>query len=140
MFDRARLLDLRDELAHKPAVALLGPRQTGKTTLALVLADELARAQPGPSSLYLDLESERDRARLGEAELSLSGHLDKLVILDEVHRVPALFPLLRGLIGQALPTAVGRASACCWVRHRWTCWPSPARPWPGASPTWNWHR
>jgi predicted AAA+ superfamily ATPase len=51
--------------------------------------------------VYLDLESERDRAKLDNAELYLSDHLDKLVILDEVHRAPALFPLLRGLIDQA---------------------------------------
>lgn len=82
------------ELAHAPAVALLGPRQTGKTTLAL----ELAKSGP---SLYLDLESERDRAKLAEAELYLAQHLDKLVILDEVHRTPGLFPILRGLIDQA---------------------------------------
>lgn len=77
-----------------PAVALLGPRQVGKTTLAL----EVARDRP---SLYLDLESERDRARLAEPELYLAAQQDKLVILDEVHRTPALFPVLRGLIDQA---------------------------------------
>lgn len=94
MFDRhiARILQL--ELAHTPAVALLGPRQVGKTTLAL----EIARERP---SLYLDLESERDRAKLAEPELYLAQHQDKLVILDEVHRTPALFPVLRGLIDQA---------------------------------------
>lgn len=85
---------LLDELQHNPAVALLGPRQVGKTTLAL----EAARSRP---SLYLDLESERDRAKLAQPELYLAGHLDKLVILDEVHRTPQLFPVLRGLIDQA---------------------------------------
>jgi predicted AAA+ superfamily ATPase len=75
-------------------VALLGPRQSGKTTLAL----EAARSVP---SIYLDLESERDRAKLAQPELYLSDHLDKLVILDEVHRTPHLFPVLRGLIDQA---------------------------------------
>ncbi|WP_461160412.1 ATP-binding protein [Sphingobium sp. TomMM35A] len=80
-----------DRLAHSPAVALLGPRQVGKTTLA----QEVGEARP---SLYLDLESEADRAKLTEPELYLSAHEDKLVILDEVHRVPELFRLLRGLI------------------------------------------
>jgi uncharacterized protein len=94
MFDRLLISELRDELAHMPAVALLGPRQSGKTTLALALAQER-------SGLYLDLESERDLARLSEPELYLAGHQDQLVILDEVHRLPALFPLLRGLIDQA---------------------------------------
>lgn len=49
-------------------------------------------------SLYLDLESEADRARLAEPELYLAGHEDKLVILDEVHRAPNLFQILRGVI------------------------------------------
>lgn len=85
---------LRDELAFSPAVALLGPRQVGKTTLALAVGADQAH-------VYLDLESERDRSKLAQAELYLEGHLDKLVILDEVHRVPGLFPVLRGLIDQA---------------------------------------
>ncbi len=85
---------LRDELAFSPAVALLGPRQVGKTTLALAVGADQAH-------VYLDLESERDRSKLAQAELYLEGHLDKLVILDEVHRAPGLFPVLRGLIDQA---------------------------------------
>jgi len=94
MFSRQLQPVLTRELAHAPAVALLGPRQAGKTTLAL----ELAKACP---SLYLDLESEQDRNKLAEAELYLSRHQDKLVILDEVHRAPGLFPVLRGLIDKA---------------------------------------
>lgn len=94
MFTRNLLPQLAEELQHSPAVALLGPRQSGKTTLAL----EAVKAIP---SIYLDLESERDRAKLAQPELYLADHLDKLVILDEVHRTPALFPVLRGLIDQA---------------------------------------
>jgi predicted AAA+ superfamily ATPase len=94
MFARNITQQLHHELAHMSAVALLGPRQVGKTTLAL----DVARAR---ASLYLDLESERDRAKLAEPELYLASHQDKLVILDEVHRAPALFPVLRGLIDQA---------------------------------------
>lgn len=94
MFVRRLLPQLTGELQHSPAVALLGPRQAGKTTLAL----EAAKAIP---SIYLDLESERDRAKLAQPELYLADHLDKLVILDEVHRTPHLFPVLRGLIDQA---------------------------------------
>ncbi len=94
MFTRHLLPLLTEELQHSPAVALLGPRQSGKTTLAL----EAAKAIP---SIYLDLESERDRAKLVQPELYLVDHLDKLVILDEVHRAPNLFPVLRGLIDQA---------------------------------------
>lgn len=94
MFQRHLLPLLTEELQHTPAVTLLGPRQSGKTTLAL----EAAKAIP---NIYLDLESERDRAKLAQPELYLADHLDKLVILDEVHRAPHLFPVLRGLIDQA---------------------------------------
>lgn len=85
---------LEQRLAETPAVVLLGPRQVGKTTLALAVGE-------GRDALYLDLESEADRAKLTDPELYLSDHLDRLVILDEVHRAPGLFPLLRGLIDRA---------------------------------------
>ncbi len=94
MFKRQLQSLLIEELRFSPAVALLGPRQVGKTTLAL----EVARGIP---HVYLDLESERDRGKLAQAELYLESHLDKLVILDEVHRAPGLFPVLRGLIDKA---------------------------------------
>jgi predicted AAA+ superfamily ATPase len=93
MIQRRLRPNLADALAHSPAVALLGPRQVGKTTLALEVANTR-------DSLYLDLESEQDRARLAQPELYLAGHQDKLVIIDEVHRAPGLFPVLRGLIDQ----------------------------------------
>ena len=83
--------ELHGLLAEYPSVALIGPRQAGKTTLAL----EVAKAV---NSVYLDLESHSDRARLTDAELYLSDHEDRLVILDEVHRAPDLFTSLRGLI------------------------------------------
>ena len=82
---------LKGLLAEYPAVALLGPRQVGKTTLALETAETV-------DSVYLDLESPADRARLSDPELYLVDHEDRLVILDEVHRVPGLFQSLRGLI------------------------------------------
>ncbi len=89
---RRRLLPaLASALAEVPAVALLGPRQAGKTTLAL----EVATGRP---AVYLDLESEADRAKLAEPELYLAQHGDKLVILDEIQRTPQLFQTLRGLI------------------------------------------
>ncbi len=82
---------LRDLLADYPAVALIGPRQVGKTTLALEVAEVV-------DSVYLDLESPTDLARLSDPELYLADHEDRLVILDEVHRLPGLFQSLRGLI------------------------------------------
>ena len=91
MISRSLTSQLADAIAHFPAVALLGPRQVGKTTLAL----EVGQSK---DALYLDLESEQDRAKLAQPELYLADHQDKLVILDEVHRAPGLFPVLRGLI------------------------------------------
>ncbi len=93
MISRSLAPSLTEALAHSPAVALLGPRQAGKTTLALAVAKAAGRP-----SLYLDLESEQDHAKLAQAELYLADHADELVILDEVHRAPGLFPVLRGLI------------------------------------------
>jgi predicted AAA+ superfamily ATPase len=91
MIPRRLLPALTDALSEVPAVALLGPRQAGKTTLAL----EVARARP---AVYLDLESDADRIKLSEPELYLAQHEDKLVILDEIQRTPQLFRSLRGLI------------------------------------------
>jgi uncharacterized protein len=91
MFSRTLLSACIDALAHSPALVLLGPRQVGKTTLALSIAEQ----QP---SVYLDLQSPADRARLQSPELYLAEHTDKLVILDEIHHLPGLFPVLRGLI------------------------------------------
>ena len=91
MIDRNLSPQLSDAIAHSPAVALLGPRQVGKTTLALEVGQHY-------HALYLDLESEQDRAKLAQPELYLADHQDKLVIVDEVHRAPGLFPVLRGLI------------------------------------------
>ena len=88
---------LQSLLAEYPAVALLGPRQVGKTTLALEIAETV-------DSVYLDLESPADRARLSDPELYLADHEGRLVILDEVHRVPDLFQSLRGLIDRGRRT------------------------------------
>ncbi|MCL4474570.1 MAG: ATP-binding protein [Actinobacteria bacterium] len=94
MIDRRLLTTLKQRLREAPAVVLLGPRQVGKTTLALSLGKK-------DRAVYLDLESERDLARLAEPEMYLADHLARLVILDEIHRTPGLFPVLRGLIDRA---------------------------------------
>lgn len=91
MIERRITTELFDLLDSTAAVALIGPRQVGKTTLAMTIAEQ----RP---AIYLDLESDADRARLAEPELYLAEHQDKLVILDEVHRLPNLFQNLRGLI------------------------------------------
>ena len=91
MIPRHKLQLVRARLDQFPAVALLGPRQVGKTTLAEHIAEE----RP---SVYLDLEYPADREKLTDVALYLSGHEDKLVILDEVQRMPELFQTLRSLI------------------------------------------
>jgi len=95
MFARLRQSDLVKALQRAPAVALLGPRQVGKTTLAWAVGEALQQERP---FVYLDLQSQADRNKLAQPELYLADHQDKLVILDEVHRTPGLFPVLRGLI------------------------------------------
>ncbi|XVJ71754.1 MAG: ATP-binding protein [Rhizobacter sp.] len=94
MISRRALANLRQLLAEFPAVAILGPRQVGKTTLAWALADAL------PGSSYLDLESPADLSKLTDPAAYFDAHQDDLVILDEVQRVPQLFAQLRGVIDQ----------------------------------------
>lgn len=95
MIERTLTARLIEALGYSPAVALLGPRQVGKTTLALDIAK-------GYDALYIDLESEQDRAKLAQAELYLADHADKLIIFDEIQRAPGLFPILRGQIDQGI--------------------------------------
>ncbi len=78
-----------------PAIAILGPRQVGKTTLAQELVKNI-----DPQSIYLDLESPSDRSKLAEPEQYFDLHEGRLIILDEIQRMPDLFPLLRGVIDQ----------------------------------------
>jgi uncharacterized protein len=93
MIQRRRAAEVASLLRHTPAVALLGPRQVGKTTLALEIADQR-------DAVYLDLESEPDRGRLAEPRLYFADHAEELVILDEIQRAPGLFEALRGTIDQ----------------------------------------
>ena len=91
MLERSALEQLTTRLETTPAVALLGPRQVGKTTLALLLAEQ----RP---TLYLDLQLDADRARLTDPAPYLRENSDKLIILDEIHRTPDLFTTLRSVI------------------------------------------
>ena len=91
MISRRTFQLVRDRLDQFPAVALFGPRQVGKTTLAEIIAN-------GQPSVYLDLEAAADRAKLAEPALYLPAHEGKLVVLDEIHRMPGLFRELRGII------------------------------------------
>jgi predicted AAA+ superfamily ATPase len=92
MIERRLRSDLSRSLGLFPAVALLGARQVGKTTLARQIAGA------DRSSIYLDLERPSDLAKLADAELFLAHAADRLVILDEVQRMPELFSILRAVI------------------------------------------
>jgi predicted AAA+ superfamily ATPase len=91
MLNRRLQDQVQTDLRTHAAVALLGPRQVGKTTLALAITD----AAP---SVYLDLEDAADRDKLADPALYLSAHEDKLVVLDEIQNAPGLFSALRGII------------------------------------------
>lgn len=82
---------IENALKRQPAVAIIGARQVGKTTLALDVAQYR-------DSVYLDLESYLDREKLNDPILYLSQYEDKLVILDEIHRMSEIFQTLRGVI------------------------------------------
>jgi len=94
MLERLIKQRLLATIAQVPAVALLGARQVGKTTLAKTIAKDI-------DSIYLDLEAPEDLLKLSDPTSFLSGHADKLVILDEIQRSPELFLVLRGLIDKS---------------------------------------
>jgi predicted AAA+ superfamily ATPase len=90
MIDRTSDLEMvRAALKRSRVVALLGPRQSGKTTLARQLV-------PAALLNYFDLEDPQSVARLAEPDTALRP-LKGLVVVDEVQRRPELFPLLRVL-------------------------------------------
>ena len=95
---------LGERLRLFPAVALLGPRQVGKTTLARAFAEteEAGERRSVRKGLYLDLENPVDREKLADARGYLATKRDRLVVLDEIHRAPDLFQTLRGIIDERI--------------------------------------
>ena len=83
--------ELNRALARSPAVAILGPRQCGKTTTAKLLLKRI-------SSVYLDLQDRIDRNKLSEPELFFDAYRDRLICLDEIQLLPDFFPMLRSEI------------------------------------------
>jgi hypothetical protein len=94
MIPRIVLRKISDLLSGFPCVAIIGPRQVGKTTLAKQIQREFE------SSLYLDLELRNDFLKLEDPETFLKQFENRLVIIDEVQRKQELFPVLRALIDQ----------------------------------------
>ncbi len=92
MFKRICEDQLTQALSWSPAVAILGARQVGKTTLARHIATQ------HPGALYLDLEQAQARAQLEEPSLFFSAHRHRLIVLDEIQNTPELFSVLRGEI------------------------------------------
>lgn len=93
MVSRLEENNLRENLSFFPVVGILGARQVGKTTLAksLVNSDEM---------IYIDLELNSDLRKLDDAETYLRSHQNKCVVIDEVQRMPSLFPLIRALVDE----------------------------------------
>lgn len=92
--DRALTDAVKRRLQGIPAVAMLGPRQCGKTTLARQIVKEMDRA------VYLDLEHPADLAKLDDPIAFFDLHKDDLICLDEIQRTPDLFTTLRSIIDE----------------------------------------
>ena len=84
---------IKDSLKHFPSVAILGPRQSGKTTLAKLISRDFSN-----NVQYLDLENPVDAEKIKDPEMYFQSNIGNLIILDEIQRVPPLFPMLRGTI------------------------------------------
>jgi uncharacterized protein len=93
MIHRFGTEDLIELLQEFPAVAIVGPRQVGKTTLAKLLAQQIQK-----EIVYVDLENPRDELKLQDPVLFFEANEDKCVILDEIQRKKELFPILRSMI------------------------------------------
>ncbi len=82
-------------LKNFPAVAIIGPRQCGKSTLARFIVDKIQR------SLYLDLENPDDLSKLEQPSLFFNQYRDRLICLDEIQQKPEIFSVLRSIIDKS---------------------------------------
>ena len=102
MIPRKASEEIRAALGRQAVVALLGPRQAGKTTLARAIAEQ-------SDAVVLDLESTADRDQLADVPLFVRANQDRLVVLDEIHKMPEIFAELRVLVDE------GRRLGKVWV-------------------------
>jgi len=95
MISRLPQEEIETSLKSYPVVSIVGPRQAGKTTLAGIIKNRIKK-----KTIYLDLELPSDYNKLHDPELYLRQFKNALVIIDEIQRMPSLFPLLRALVDQ----------------------------------------
>ena len=93
MIQRHATERLLETLSFFPIAGIIGPRQVGKTTLANYLKDHLNK-----ESVYLDIENPEDQAKLTDPVLFMERNINKCLILDEIQRMPHLFPVLRSMV------------------------------------------
>lgn len=117
MIKRNIIHKIEKSLKTVPVIGLLGPRQVGKTTLAKKIQKNSRK-----KVVYLDLELPSDLNKLADPELYLKRYENDLVVIDEIQRMPSLFPLIRALVdqnriagrflilGSASPSLIKRAS------------------------------
>ncbi len=93
MIKRFKLPSLLESLSFFPVVGIIGPRQVGKTTLVKHLSKSLTK-----ETIYLDLEHPQDLSKLTDPVLFFKRNQHKCIILDEIQRMPELFPILRSMV------------------------------------------
>jgi uncharacterized protein len=91
MIQRRLEAHIRHAIEHSPSVALMGPRQVGKTTIALDISEQIP-------AVYLDLENSLDAAKVQDIAAFHAENRTRLIIMDEVQRTSEIFASLRGII------------------------------------------
>jgi len=91
MIKRRLETQIQKAIQRSPSVALMGPRQVGKTTIALNLSEHIP-------AIYLDLENSLDAAKVQDIAAFHAENRTRLIIMDEVQRTPEIFASLRGII------------------------------------------
>lgn len=94
LIKRLLAADIQSDIGYYPAVAILGPRQCGKSTLAKMLLSDIEK------TLYVDLEKPSDLSKLDDPEIFFKKNSKKLICLDEIQRKPELFPVLRSVLDE----------------------------------------
>ena len=93
MILRRKTEEFVELLSYFPVLAITGPRQCGKTTIAKELIKYIDK-----ETIYLDMESIADRNKLLDPELYFTDNIDKCIIIDEIQFSPEIFPVLRSSI------------------------------------------